>query len=379
MKVALRVLFRMENLNTVDGLSFIESLHTTVRSLEICSEIIRVIGKDQTPREILQKQIFNWSNKIENIYAGYRNLKGKLTKDQKPTTAFIHYVDFLNNINLISKLNDNYRNTKYGMLLNYLNKEKDEMTFRLTKEEKLFYLLILFKIDSDGLLTALNLIIEPLPSQKKILEKFYNVFTNRLETKLKYSNNFGKIEIEEKLRNISVNWNNIQKYSEHIIPPRLEWLSSLELINIKRNSSETGYSVTEKGREFYRQIPILENQVNDLNTFWYNNHAITTFSNIIWDTDLVAWNKFHDSNKDNYFKIVLYKAVDIYGKDGAMRMSLNITLLFIILELIKNYKIIIEFVEIEKMLSPIFITEKFIFSLHKAARETESYISIKIA
>jgi len=369
----------MENLNTVDGLSFIESLHTTVRSLEICSEIIRVIGKDQTPREILQKQIFNWSNKIENIYAGYRNLKGKLTKDQKPTTAFIHYVDFLNNINLISKLNDNYRNTKYGMLLNYLNKEKDEMTFRLTKEEKLFYLLILFKIDSDGLLTALNLIIEPLPSQKKILEKFYNVFTNRLETKLKYSNNFGKIEIEEKLRNISVNWNNIQKYSEHIIPPRLEWLSSLELINIKRNSSETGYSVTEKGREFYRQIPILENQVNDLNTFWYNNHAITTFSNIIWDTDLVAWNKFHDSNKDNYFKIVLYKAVDIYGKDGAMRMSLNITFLFIILELIKNYKIIIEFVEIEKMLSPIFITEKFIFSLHKAARETESYISIKIA
>jgi predicted transcriptional regulator len=200
-----------------------------------------------------------------------------------------------------------------------------------------------------------------------------------LETKLKYSNNFGKIEIEEKLRNISVNWNNIQKYSEHIIPPRLEWLSSLELINIKRNSSETGYSVTEKGREFYRQIPILENQVNDLNTFWYNNHAITTFSNIIWDTDLVAWNKFHDSNKDNYFKIVLYKAVDIYGKDGAMRMSLNITFLFIILELIKNYKIIIEFVEIEKMLSPIFITEKFIFSLHKAARETESYISIKIA
>ncbi|MGD1006515.1 MAG: hypothetical protein ABR980_04695, partial [Ignavibacteriaceae bacterium] len=190
----------MENLNTVDGLSFIESLHTTVRSLEICSEIIRVIGKDQTPREILQKQIFNWSNKIENIYAGYKNLKGKLTKDQKPTTAFIHYVDFLNNINLISKLNDNYRNTKYGMLLNYLNKEKDEMTFRLTKEEKLFYLLILFKIDSDGLLTALNLIIEPLPSQKKILEKFYNVFTNRLETKLKYSNNFGKIEIEEKLR-----------------------------------------------------------------------------------------------------------------------------------------------------------------------------------
>ncbi|MGD1007842.1 MAG: hypothetical protein ABR980_11505 [Ignavibacteriaceae bacterium] len=104
-----------------------------------------------------------------------------------------------------------------------------------------------------------------------------------------------------------------------------------------------------------------------------------TFSNIIWDTDLVAWNKFHDSNKDNYFKIVLYKAVDIYGKDGAMRMSLNITFLFIILELIKNYKIIIEFVEIEKMLSPIFITEKFIFSLHKAARETESYISIKIA
>lgn len=368
----------MVNKNVVDGLSFIESLHTTVRSLEICSEIIRVIGKDQIPREILQKQILNWSNKIEINYAEYKNHKGILTKNQKPTTAFIHYIDFLNNINLITRLNDNYRNTKLGVFLNFLIKDKSEMFFRLTNEEKLFYLLFLFRIDSDGLLTALNLIIEPLTSQKKILEMFYNLFSNRLETKLKYSNDFGKVELAEKLISISVKWNNIQKYSEHIIPPRLEWLSSLELINIERNTTGTLYNISEKGREFYQQLPLIENQIKDINMFWYYNHSVSAFSNIIWDTELVPWNKLSESNKKQLFSIVLYNAFDILGKDGAMRMSLDVTFLFIILDLIKNYKTVIEFVEIEKMLSPAFTTEKFMFSLHKAARETESYISIKI-
>lgn len=374
----LRVLSRTRNVNVVDGLNFIESLHTTTRSLEICSEIIRAIGNDQIPFEILEKQLIKWSNEIELSYEEYKNQKGILTKNNRPTTAFIHYIDFLNSINLITRVNDNCRSTKHGLLLNLILKEKNEMSYRLTNLEILFYLLFLFRIDSDGLLTTLELTMDSFSSQKKILEKFQNVFTARLETKYKYSNDFEKIKIAEKLRNMSIKWTNIQKYSEHIIPPRLEWLSSLKLINIKRHGNATIYSVSEKGVDFYLNLPIMENLTRDINVFWYNNNAVAAFSNIIGEIKLENWNKLEDSIKTKLFSIVLLKAFDLFGKDGAMRMSLDISILFIILELVKNYSTIIEVEEVEKMISPAFTVGKYIFSLHKAARETESYISIKI-
>jgi len=365
--------------NNSVGLNFIESLHTTVRSLEICSNILRTIGKEQLPQEILKRQIIKWSSDLEFGSDEYRNQKGRLTINQKPTTAFSHYLDFLNSVDLITKLNYSYRNTRYGLILCAIINNKCEFTFQLSKEEKLFYLLFLFRADSDGLLTALDLIYEQTVSQKNVLDRFKDAFINRLQTKLNIADNFGRIELSEKLRSISVKWKNINKYSEHIIPPRLGWLSSLDIVNIEKSSSTTLYKITPSGFNFLQSLPLINGLIRDIDHVWYKNNSVGVFNHILSDTNSMNWNMLNDTHKNNVFSEAIGSAFNMFGKDGAMRMSLNVTFLYLVIYIKKYHNVLIEFSDVEKILDKSFEADNYVYSLHNAARETESYISIKIS
>ena len=104
----------------VDGFRFVSNLNTTVRYLNIISQIIRFIGQKQLPKQILKSTLIEWSRQQEQESIAYKKHHGKITENGKPTSAFEHYLDFSSSLGLIIYHGDLLRLSRLGVLLNKL-------------------------------------------------------------------------------------------------------------------------------------------------------------------------------------------------------------------------------------------------------------------
>jgi hypothetical protein len=363
----------------VDGLRMISSTNTQVRRLEVISAITREIGRRMAPMELLKSKMIEWSFFLEANSSLYYSKNGKLTHDTEVTTAFPKYISLMKEMGIIHKLGSVISLTTNGHILNDLIKQSNQLSDVITKEEKLFYLYILFSKDADYLLLVLDMIKnEPLLSnQTQLQKKFEKSLLQRLKSKALFSERSTLMNIEEKRRVVSVEWLNSASYAEHIIAPRLEWLIDLNVLKKEDNR----YLFTDEGEKFLESfLSLKENEsVSDINNEWITEKAFSSFRYLFSDSMLLR--DFKDLTNFEQNKIIgecLLISSNLFRSGSALRIGLQPSLIFSSIHSFYKENVVLEFKQLVEKVKQVFVYKGKQYQMKGAARITEGYITIKI-
>ena len=358
----------MNNQLNPDKLRIVEGSHTTIRQLLIFKKIIYTIDEGNAIHQLLQDELIKWSIDLELINPVYYFSKGKLSNNGKPTTAFKHYLEFLVNLGLIFKTNNIYTNTKLARLFLSLNTEKINST--LNKFDLAFFLYVLVYFDGDFIFLIFNILEENNGiSQKEIQAKFETFYVQRLSTKFMYTNNpIAKREIQHKLFIAQNRWANIASYAEHLLVPRLEWLSKIGLINIDKWGNHTNYRINRRGKTFIKQIPKIEDAIYDINDIW------------IWDNffSQILKSKTNINMNTLEFKVNNYLNESFKVLSNNRRLDLQICLLYIAFKLYNNENYCINLSTILSIIKLNPTVEDRAYIINHSSRPTDSFISYRL-
>jgi hypothetical protein len=344
--------------------------------LPLLSQILRNINDNTVSIKLLEQKLQKWSIEKKQTSEFYRNHNGILTHKTSdlPTSAFRFYIDFLQELKLITKLNDFVRCTKYGLVFIALHNEL-QTNDEFPEFEKLFYLLLLFSYDTDSLLLILDYLAEqnqPVP-QIELARKYKDLIKIRLEHRLHQSENS---EIRNKYLSLIRPQTEKKTVSKRIIPPRLEWLTDLGLI---KDEKKDFLVLTEKGKSFYSKIPkhdLTISKISVVNNDWFYNDSITSFSKLL--NRKILFSSIEPKEQIILLQKYLQMSYDKLNTDSVSRLSTLPAFIFLSIMLLLKENLILNFSEIKNILLNGLETENKIYSLRDANRINESYILINI-
>lgn len=366
----------------IDGFRFIKNTHTIVRALPICSAISRTLSTKELPKSFLREILGNWSSKLEDMSQVYNEHNGKLTINHKPTTAFKHYLEFQKNLGLINSLGEVFANSRMGILLYTFSKENHETYFGLNNKELIFYTKLLLELDADAILLSLDIIalVDNGVTQIDILKKYFkSKLLERLLLKKEMALGEAQSAIREKFISVEYQWENAESYAEHIIIPRLEWLSDIGIIHISKTNNKSFYCFTKSGFEFYSKIPEIGNSgIKDINAEWLQNKYIESILCLLPSLNYIKFSDLDNNDIERVLEPHLEQVFLMLSSKGSYTVSLYPAILFITINLLVQNNLIVEENElIELLLSSINIGNRQ-YNLNQTQRINESYISLTI-
>jgi hypothetical protein len=370
----------MLNIEKVDGFRFINNLNTQVRSLAICTQIVKEIGNSHSSKEILKTSLNKWSLQLEDNSKDYLEHSGRLTIKKKATKAFDRYLEFINNLGLTNSINNVVSTTPIGFLLSNLLTNKANDKFTLTKYEQLFYCVELFRKDADAIILTLEMVRNSqAPSQIDLMKEFESNFKNRLMVKKSSALPTVQVELGDKFRTVEYQWKNAESYSEHIIIPRVEWLTDLSIITKKKSGKSTNYVISDRGLELLLVLPSIQGAVNkDVDENWLRCYSIKAFCDALNFADLKNWSMLQENERAHLLGAILEYCYPILSKGGAMRMPLYPLFLTIAIKAACDQGVIVEFCDLEEAFRNLKIGKRQ-YALRKTARLNESYVSVSLS
>lgn len=355
---------------SIDSLRFIDNLHTTNRQLAICSKIVDELKNRQVPKSILISKLIKWSTEKEIVDLEYQKDKGKITNKGKPTTAIGHYLNLCESLSLITKFSDVYSSTRLSFVLSFFS----SYGFKFKAGEKLFYAYQLLNIDADGLILILEILSKnQILNQADLQKKFSKGLQERLQYKRQYSVGSTKFNIGNKLVRVQLLWKSPEKYAEHMVAPRSEWLKILGLVNIERLKSSTVYSLTDIGREIFNLLPFIydEGGSKDINLKWIEENFFGVIGAILPSSKVSA---IDSDILDKVLEAFSNSLLNIKSSNSFRLPSLD-TFLFICLYMIEYYDIRLNISELITLFKEGLDYDGKKFFLKGSGRINESYIT----
>ncbi len=359
----------------IDGFRFIDNLHTTARQIPVFTAIVQILGNKQLTKVMLQRLLINWSTFEETQNFTYRESKGKVTNNGKKTGALRYHIEFSPALGLTCRLNTTYQNTKSAKIFKYFLDTYIEKTFFT---EKIFYLNQLLNLDGDSILLLLSELNSVGKSQSILQRSFKDALNNRLISKRKLS--IGKVSalISEKYRIINFIWTNAEKYAEHLIAPRYEWLNYLDLVTIDRNKNQTVYYLNEKGKKLYELLPnvIGTDDLKDITNEWLNENFFSLINSVYVDKQRRIFDNISNKLQDEELGESLQYARKIVQSSMSFKLPLKDTLMFISLYMAIEKDIIINFSSIINRLSTGFVYNNKKYLVRLLGKTSDGYITI---
>ncbi|SDL78546.1 hypothetical protein [Siphonobacter aquaeclarae] len=361
----------------VDRFRFLSSLHTTARQLRICSEIISEIGSGIKLERNILVSLTNWSSEKEQLDESYRNSKGKITENSKPTSSFNHYIDLCKSLDLISGFNGTVSNTRLSFLLLSFISTKTEKD-NLLNSEKCFYFFILLAYDSDGIFLVLDILQRGVLNQISLQQTFQDSLNIRLTAKRELSSGFIKNQINEKFRTINYIWTKPQKYAEHLLIPRCEWLNQLNLVSIEKRKGSTAYFLTPEGEKMIELLPCLEaTNITDIDKSWVSSSTFTLFSKLFLKA-FQSLNELPFNEKIRLVGISLGKSLSAVKSSSLFKIPAFESVLFVCIDLLSSNSIVANFDDIHLLLDDGISYGGRHYSIKSKGRANESYITVTL-
>jgi len=368
----------MEPKFAIDDLRFLQNIHTTARQLPVITKIVTFLDDKQLHKRVLEKLLVAWSINQEEVNESYKRGKGKITNDNKKTNALRHYLDASTTLGLTIKYNDLFKNTKISRVFLSLYHNEDD-SYKKKLSEKAFYIFQLLRQDADAIIQCLEQLKDKSNKiQKHLQEEFRNSFNERLILKTNHAQGKAKFKISEKYRTINFIWKKPEKYAEHIIAPRYEWLSNLELVRISRQDRKTSYSCSHTGELFLDNLPsFAENsRLIDISDEWINNSFFSFLSKVFEMENTKAFEDLPQIDQEKELGVSLNGALKINQSSMAFKMPLSETLFYICTHLLLNKKIILNFSTLKETMKNDFSFEGNHFLIRDTGRPSESYITV---
>ena len=366
---------------TIDELRIIEHTNTQIRYLPIISQILRTIGGKSMSTTILKTILDKWSIEQERKSSLYRNHNGILTNNEKPTTAFPYYIELMLNLGLLSKINDVVRNSKYGILFLTLEKFNTE-NLSLSQIEKFFYLFFILLKDADNVILILQIINENngVADYKYLREQYEIYLKQRLKLKAINSSSYSQLAISNKLRKVEFVWQNAKEYSKHIIPPRIEWLIDIGILQEVDNKKSKKFEFSDLGKKFYNSLEFIDDsKTKDINDLWLLDQFVYVFQFLCKKNNKITdFNTLDEASKIEFLSEIIPVAYKELDTDGMRRISGLPFYIFVMIIGVVQYNLSISFSSLKSKLLQSFTTHQFTFAFRESSRINESYLTVSI-
>ncbi|MEQ8470609.1 MAG: hypothetical protein RIC35_05465 [Marinoscillum sp.] len=191
--------------------------------------------KEKIGATTISKKLEDYASDFNNQLEDITSNKGLIKKTKNGISAK-PYIKLATDLELINVLNNIYSKGKLLKVYNVLKEQyaDENNVFKLGKFDKLFFLELILKKDYQ----YLSVLMEILRTNKNVN---YSSLTKVFQSALiaRFEENIDKLSHEKKkvaplksiLKRIS-EWEKPEVYLEHVLMPRLNWLTDLELINL---------------------------------------------------------------------------------------------------------------------------------------------------
>ncbi|MBP1838624.1 hypothetical protein [Formosa algae] len=239
----------------------IMSTNTKVRRLGYFKLVSSFIENKKVTAVTINRKFEVFSVNFTQELTVNENSKG-LIKVTKTGISAKPYIDTAVNFDFINKINNFYSSGKQLKVYQVLHSElpKNSNVFSLSDFDKIFFLENILKYDYFYFSNLLEVIYI---NERTSYIDIISVYKDKLINQLKEFNSFNRNrkvsnEINTVLKRI-LNWEKPEKYLEHVIMPRLNWMLDLNLIKLDRKNN---VEITKIGDKLFENISIW----NDINT-----------------------------------------------------------------------------------------------------------------
>lgn len=251
----------------------IEGTNTKTRRLAYLTAILSALRQSSLSEQVLLNRITVWSQDHQADLSDYYVVTGNITSTRK-NSASIHYLEVAVKAKLLVPLAGMYQVTRLGSTLTALLKtyQLSANPFFLTSAEKLFYAYCLLRADADLLLTVVDSLFERSGVSLAVLQQtFRESFLQRLDNKLRFiQDDFSRQQIRDRKIKVENEWKKPERYAEHIIPSRLNWLLDLGILEAVQ-FRQHHFVFTNEGRRFLSALPCFgEFCSRDVTDQWLN-------------------------------------------------------------------------------------------------------------
>lgn len=211
------------------------------------------MGK-QYPVNRFNKIVEQESSKVESQLSIYKNSKGLIKKTKSGISAK-PYVELAHELGLINYLRSSVVQGKMFKVYSELRTlgSDNRSYFELDRLDRLFFLEQILR--QDSLYTFV--LLESLFLYGELsLARLQGVFYRRLLKRLKKLEEFVKDKGEDKkvkeimtVRQRVEGWEKPDKYLEHVLMPRLNWMLDLDLVSFSQKNT---FKITEKGEKLLK-------------------------------------------------------------------------------------------------------------------------------
>jgi hypothetical protein len=362
------------------------SIKTQVRRLKYFSIFIDFLRESGLQKKILERRMLDWSREKNSDFKKYISQSGEivLKKPKIKSHSFLNYLEAAVKLKLVYEETEYIKTTRIGKVLEAIRRicEPDkniDNPHELGTSERLLFLYVILSYDADLFITIMYMLYEsPAETLDFYLKSFQKNFLSRLKDKIKHVSPSESTKVNDALNRVN-RWRNAIRYSEDIVPSRLNWLLDLGLLSEELYGKERKYQLNNLGKVLYESFPYISTQLKDINDVWVNENFSNFLSLYYGDKKVKDWSQLGDDEKEKVMIEALFYARKHFSPLALPRLAVVQTFLFTSLFLLSQKQVKIEFDDIAEWIGFERIVNGRRIGLRMAARPEESYLLISNA
>lgn len=359
----------------------IEGTNTKTRRLAYLTAILLILRQDSLSEQSLLGRLTKWSQDHRADLDSYYVQTGEITSTRK-NSAGAHYLNVAVRSGLVAPIAGMYRTTRMGsVVIALLKKHQPNVNpFFLNAAEKLFYTYYLLKVDADILLTVVDCLLK---NENISLHQLQQLFKESFSRRLSDKSLFSQDEVlRQHLRNRQIEveneWKKPERYAEHIVPPRLNWLLDLQILK-EDLFRQHHFVLTEIGRQFLANLPCLGSSgFHDVTEQWldleYWDSEASKLVNIEYSR---TWSEMDEDMKNNAARRLLAETFSAFRSTFVPTISLSQALLYFSIRLMLEYRVVASPSDLKIWLATIPTLDHRRYEVRLSPRENESYLLMK--
>lgn len=353
-------------------------VNTQVRRLAYETAAVRLLDNLATNEELLLLRLVEWSRTNSSNLEQYISKAGRITETK---SSGKRYIDFAYRLSLLTKVLGACHITRFGRLLSYITRERTNSSsnpFTLTDQERLFYLFLLIYRDADYFLTVMDLVkSEEGQPIGKLQRLFQSAYVQRLSQRIEGATDVhAQRALVERRNKVQTTWKKPETYAEHIVPPRLNWMLDLQILDaasLARNSC----ALTNQGKDLVATLPNGKSRVGALDApvEWLEDSFFTASASTLLDRPLTVGSDVAGTEMANTVEKVLEDTyVWFAGRDQRVA-PLDVCLLAVTIRLAAESHTAINFIDLVSLLGDRGINGRLGFEAKVLPRHNESFLT----
>lgn len=361
------------------------SIKTQVRRLRYFQVLMRILESKGYPKEVLARKAISWSEEYHFHFQKHSSPSGEIVPSKKGlvSQSFENYYVAAKNLGLLIEQHGFVIPTRIGEVLGKFNEIDSGLAslsniYELTMMEKFYFPYLLLTKDFDILATLLEMLAKGYSELPKFYEDYKTEYLKRLESKKEFIPIQEKSQVFDAYQRVH-GWKNPKRYSEDIIPSRLNWLIDLGLVDSNRFQSEEKYFLSEIGVRFWKDLPLYSSDTyKDITVQWLKS-AYFGFVSSCFALQNKSWVHLNPEEKRDLISETIAAFLVRFDTFGIPRLSVEQTCLFISLYSLTERQVIVEADEILDWIGFEKELNNLKLGYRGASRPGESYIIVSNA